>query len=111
MSITRSARSRKGEDHLALAPDAVHDRAVASQGMGSSRLGIAPFEPLVITIEKQHPQLAPVAADGVGEASSIVAAAKPRVRMSTPTAIDGRSAAVLSTSAGISDAGRLSKLS
>ena len=56
----------QGGERLALEPDSVHDRAVAGEGVGASCLCIAPFEPLVITVDKQHPELShPPADDGV----------------------------------------------
>ena len=52
---------------MALAADTVPDRAVSGQGVGPSRFRIAPFEPLVITINEQHAQLAPVAQDNTAK--------------------------------------------
>ncbi len=47
---------------MAFEADAVHDRTVAGEGMGSSGLRIAPFERFVITVDEHHPELArPVA--------------------------------------------------
>src|ERR1700757_2762470 len=43
----------EGGERLALEPDSIHDRAVAGEGVGASGLRIAPFETLVITIDKQ----------------------------------------------------------
>ncbi len=57
----------QGANNLALTADAVHDRPVSGQRMGPPRLDITPFEPLVVTVDEQHPQRPPGAGDHVGE--------------------------------------------
>src|SRR5438132_4982867 len=50
-------------ERLALEPDSIHDRTVAGERMGTSGFRITPFEALVITINKQHPELPGAPAD------------------------------------------------
>jgi hypothetical protein len=47
----------QGGERLALEPDSIYDRTVAGQGVGVSAFRITRFEALVITIDKQHPEL------------------------------------------------------
>src|SRR5216683_5947787 len=57
----------QGRNHSAFEPDSVHDGPVSSERVGPTRLGIAPFEPLVITVDKQHLEIAVGSADHVVE--------------------------------------------
>ena len=47
----------QGRNHSALEPDAVRYGPLAGEGMGPARLGIAPLQRFVVTIEEQHPEL------------------------------------------------------
>src|SRR6202011_1526317 len=53
----------EGGARLPLEPDSIHDRTVAGERMGTSGFRITPFEALVITINKQHPELPGAPAD------------------------------------------------
>src|ERR1700751_1351780 len=53
----------QGRNHSAFEPDTVRYGPVAGEGVGPARLGIAPSQRFVITIDEQHLELAAGPAD------------------------------------------------